>query len=33
MRNISVNFEFVSKQHEDKTNKFKEHVATPLLFI
>ena len=30
MRNISVNSEFVSKQHEEITNKFKEHVARPL---
>ena len=27
MRNIS---EFVSKQHEEITNKLKEHVGTPL---
>ena len=30
MRNISVNSEFVSKQHEEITNKFRYHVATPL---
>ena len=30
MRNIFVNSEFVSKQHEEITDKFKKHVATPL---
>ena len=30
MRNISVNSKFVSKQHEEITDKFKQHVATLL---